>query len=78
MYPSTFGLVLTCVHVSYRPRVLRSKAGEAAVKHQVLCDDWSVRFKEGREDLQDDPRSRQRKTLRTEYEPWRAQIEDSV
>ena len=55
--------------------------GEYAMKK------WSVferhrRFKEGREDVQDDPRIGQPKTqrtemqMRTEYEPWCAQIED--
>jgi len=38
--------------------------------------EWHRQFKEGREDVQDDPWSRQPKTQRKEYKPWCAQIEE--
>ena len=54
--------------------------GEYAVKKSSVFE-WHRWFKEGRENVQDDPRSGQPKTQRTDadvrkYETWPAQIED--
>jgi hypothetical protein len=46
--------------------------GEYAVKNSSVFE-WHRRFKEGREDVQDDPRSGQRKTQRTDTNVDRAQ-----
>jgi transposase len=51
--------------------------GEYDMKKSSVVE-WHRQFKEGREDMQDDPRSGQPKTQRTEsnvaeYEPWCAQ-----
>jgi len=54
--------------------------GEYAPKKSSVFE-WHRRFKEGRGNVQDDPRSGSRKRkgqiqMWTEYEPWCAQIED--
>ena len=66
-------------------------ASETLALLTVVCGEYDMkkssafelhrRFKKGREDVQDDPRSGQPKTkgqmeMWTEYEPWCAQIED--
>jgi len=47
--------------------------GEYVMKKSRVFE-WHRRFKEVREDVQDDPRSGQQKTQRTDYEPWCAQV----
>ena len=54
--------------------------GEYAMK-KLSVFEWHRRFKEGREDVQDDPRSGQsnrkgQMQMWTEYESWCIQIED--
>ena len=60
--------------------ILTLAYGEYALKKSSVLE-WHRLFKEGRENVQHDPRSGQPKTQRrdanvTEYEPWCAQIED--
>ena len=60
--------------------LLTAAYGEYAKKKSSVFE-WHRCFKEGREDVQDDPEmgSQKRKRLMqmwTEYEPWCAQIED--
>jgi hypothetical protein len=49
--------------------------GECSKKKWSVFE-WGRRFKEVRENVQDDPRSAQPKTQRTEYELWCTQIEE--